>query len=445
MSAIMIGGAGSGSGKTTVTCGILKALLNRGIGACSCKCGPDYIDPMFHERVLGIKSKNLDKFFCDDNLLKYLFNKQEENSEITVVEGVMGYYDGLSLTSTEASSYDIARTLNMPAVLVINARGMAMSAIALIQGMIDFKKDSNIKAVILNNVSEAVYQGLKPVIERELNIKALGYMPYNKDYSLESRHLGLITPMELKDIEDKIALLGIQAEKTIDIEGLINLAKTAKKVEYKPVEPIKKGKKVKIAVAYDNAFCFYYKDNLELLEEMNLQVEFFSPLKDKELPKDTRGLILGGGYPELYLKELSENKPMLSSIYNALECGLPTLAECGGFMYLHELIDGFKGVGIIKGAVTRQKGLVRFGYAELVANEDTPYLSKGKKIKAHEFHYWDSTQNGNSFKAVKPNGRQWQCINCYKNLVCGFPHLFYYSDLDFIYNFAERCRQWCIH
>ena len=215
---IMISALNSGGGKTTVTCGILKALKNRGINVSACKCGPDYIDPMFHKNVLGIDSKNLDSFFCDENLLKSLFYNHGKNSDITVIEGVMGYYDGISVDNFRASSYDVARILKIPVVIVINGKGMALTAASIIKGLVDFKKDSNIKGVILNNISKNSYTLLKDVIEKNTEVDVIGYLPYDEEYFFESRHLGLVSPCDLGNMAQKIKKLGRAAEECIDIE-----------------------------------------------------------------------------------------------------------------------------------------------------------------------------------------------------------------------------------
>lgn len=433
---IMIAGANSGSGKTTVTCGILKVLQKRSLKTSAFKCGPDYIDPMFHTRAVGVPSKNLDSFFCDEQLLQGLFYNHAKNSDISVIEGVMGYYDGLSFESCEASSFSVAKATNTPVILVVNAKGMAMTAVALIKGIMDFKSDSNIKGVILNNVSKTAFEGLKTVIEKQLNIKVFGFLPNSPDCALESRHLGLVTPAEMQDINSKLEKLRELTQKYIDIDGIIELANNSQPFITDFREIKEENKRVKIGVAYDEAFSFYYKDNLELLEKLGCEIVYFSPLKDSKLPKNIDGIILGGGYPELYLKRLSENVGMLYDIKYKLENGLPCLAECGGFMYLHKEIEDknnnfYSMVGVIDAKAVYKNKLVRFGYITLT-NKD--YI-----LKAHEFHYWDSDNNGSFFKAEKPDGRVWECMHEYKNLICGFPHIFYYSNIDFVKGFINKC------
>ncbi len=446
---VEIVGNASGSGKTTIICGILKALKNRGINVSACKCGPDYIDTMFHTKVLGIPSNNLDNFFCNNELMRELFYKHNKDSQITIIEGVMGYYDGISMSSTKSSSYDIGKSLNnTPVILIINSKGMAITAVSIIKGIVDFKKDSNIKGVILNNISKSVFKSLKEIIKKELNIETLGYFPWIENINIKNRHLGLTLPEDIKDISEKIETLGKTAEECIDIDKIFHIANMSSPINFSDKKNSLQSpdKKIKIGIAFDKAFCFYYKDNLELLESLGCELIYFSPINDKKLPKEISGVILGGGYPELHLKELSENKEMLKDISQKLNEGMPCLAECGGFMYLHKTAcdkngKTFNMVGFINGKTFFQKSLSkRFGYITLNANHDSYILRKGEKIKAHEFHYWDSSDNGGLFLAEKPTGsKKWNCIHSVKNTICGYPHIFYHSNPKFIKNFTKKC------
>ena len=440
---LVIAGVGSGCGKTTLTCAILAALKNRDKRVISFKCGPDYIDPMFHKSAIGIESDNLDSFFCDDNLLKKLFARQAQKGEISVIEGVMGYYDGMSIASSEGSTYAVARAMSAPVVLVVNARGMAATVLAVVEGIKSYKKDSNICGVILNNTTNSVFEQLKPLLEKN-GTAALGYFPKNEEIALDSRHLGLVTPDNIKDISQKLQKMAAAAEECLDLDRLTEIADKAGDiaVDIKTQKPV--NKRVRVAVARDSAFCFYYPDNIALLEELGCEIAYFSPLADKALPQDIGGLLLGGGYPELYCGELSANKAMLDSIKNAVESGLPTLAECGGFMYLHNKIKADDGVyynmvGVLDGECYRGEKLGRFGYINLYSTVPFMGLDEHKGIKAHEFHYWQSTINGTQCAAVKPNGRSWRAMAVYKGLFGGFPHLFYPSQADFAEEFVKKC------
>lgn len=449
---VMIAGTSSGCGKTTIVCGILSALKEMGVKAASAKCGPDYIDPMFHSQVFGIPSQNLDLFFCTTEQVNYLLSQNSKKSSITVMEGVMGFYDGMEMESTKASAYDLAKKTNTPVVLVVNAKGMAMSVLALIQGFLTFQKATPIKGIILNGVSGAVGEKLKRMIEERFPVKVYGIVPKMTSFTLASRHLGLVTPYERKNLEQEITKLGQQCLEWLDIKGLLELAETAPDVsqqmpkEWERYLAKTKEKNLRVGVAWDLAFCFYYKENLKILEKLGCELVYFSPLQDTQLPKKIDAVLIGGGYPELYAKQLSENKTMRQSIKKAIQNGLPTLAECGGFMYLHEQMEDTKGdlypmVGVIAGKTIRKDNLVRFGYAKLHAERENPYLAEGEEIKAHEFHYWDSENNGDSFRAVKPSGkRNWLCVHAQKNMIAGFPHFYYYSNLSFIVRFLKKCK-----
>ena len=290
---IVIGGTGSGCGKTTVVCAILKALKNRGLNVSAAKCGPDYIDPMFHKCALKVPSKNIDLFFSDDNTAKALFAEHAQGSDICVIEGVMGYYDGLSFDDDRVSTYNVADVLSAPSVIVLNARGMALTASALIQGMINFRDNSRIRAVILNNISSMSFEPLKKAIEDKTGIEVLGFMPNDSNFNINSRHLGLVTPDE--STVEVLEEMSEAASKYIDLNRLMEIASEAGELEFERLS-VKCGRKFKIAVALDEAFCFYYSDNLELLRKMGAEIEFFSPIYDKTVP-DADGMIIGGGYP----------------------------------------------------------------------------------------------------------------------------------------------------
>lgn len=439
---IMIAATSSGCGKTTITCGLLKILLNKGLNVTSFKCGPDYIDPMFHKKVLNINSRNLDLFLNDENTVKYLLAKNSGKSDIAVIEGVMGYYDGLGGTSLKSSSYHVSSVTKTPTILVINSKGKSLSILAEIKGFLEYKKNSNIKGVILNNMSKMLYQSIKPIIESELNIKVLGYVPKDDKFSLESRHLGLVTADEVLGIEEKLDYIANVLSETIDLSKIINIAKSSESIEYENIN-IKKVNPLKIGVARDKAFCFYYEDNLDLLKEIGVELIEFSPLNDKHLPKDISGLLIGGGYPELYLKDLESNTSMKNDILEKLLGGLPCLAECGGFMYLGHDIKSereYKMVNFIKTSSFNTGRLSRFGYITLSENNETKFLN-GEVITAHEFHYFDSTFNGEAFNAKKPIGkRNWNAIVIQNNTFAGYPHIHYYSNLNFIYNFLDLAK-----
>lgn len=350
----------------------------------------------------------------------------------------MGYYDGLGLTSTRASSYEAAKVTGSPVVLVVGARGASLSVLAAIQGFQNFCPDSQIRGVILNQCSPSTYGALAQAIRERLGIRPLGFLPRMEDCALESRHLGLVTAAEVANLREKMQRLAAQAEKTIDLDGLLALAGEAAPLSWEPVV-LPRRERVRIAVAQDKAFCFYYADNLAAMAEMGAEIVEFSPLKDHALPDNIQGVYLGGGYPELYAGALSENRTMRESLRAALERGLPCIAECGGFMYLTEAIGGFPMVGFLPGNCFDTGKLTRFGYVTLRAREDNLLCRAGEAIPAHEFHHWDCTLPGSSFTAVKPNGRQWDCAVATDRLYAGFPHFHFYANPAFLEHFYEIC------
>ncbi len=433
---LLIAGAGSGCGKTTVTCAILQALKNRGCDLASFKCGPDYIDPMFHTEVIGAPCSNLDLFFLDEARLRERFLAHA--AELNVIEGVMGCYDGLAMDSDEASSAHVARALDAPVALVIDARGMALSAAAAVRGFLELRPNT-IRGVILNNISPMSYPGLKEVVERECGVRVYGYLPPLPGCALESRRLGLVTAREVAGLREKLNALAAQAERSLDLDGLIELMRAQAPLEAE-AERIESVGRARIAVARDRAFCFYYRDNLELLEALGAELVEFSPLASETLP-DCDGLYIGGGYPELYARELSRNRAALDSIASAVRGGLPTVAECGGFMLLCERIGEYRMAGALPAACRDAGRLSRFGYATLRAEADGLLLRAGEEIRAHEFHYWDADDPGNALTAVKPNGRSWRCGYVGEALYAGYPHLYFYSNPSAARRFVEACAE----
>ena len=450
---IMIAAPGSGSGKTTITCALLKALKKRGEQIVSYKCGPDYIDPMFHEKVIGIPSKNLDTFFTGEDATRELFLKNRTEKDFVVMEGVMGLFDGLGGIREEGSSYHLAKVTETPIVLVIDAKGMGRSVIPMIAGFLAYDKEHLIQGVILNKMSTSYYEIIKPLIEAELSIRVLGYFPEQKDIHIESRHLGLVMPSELADIQNQLQVVSEEIEKTVDVEAIENIAEQAKellitKKQMNVCSCYNKGSsRPVIAVAKDEAFCFYYEDNLLMLQENGAKITYFSPLHDTKLPDGCDALLIGGGYPELYAGELSRNVTMRKSMKQAIDTGMPVVAECGGFMYLHDAITDKNGVsyamvGVIPATCSYKEKLVRFGYVE-IREKRCFFLPEGQLIKGHEFHYFDSTNNGECCIATKPTtGREYSCVMEGENYWMGFPHLYYPSNPFFTESFVKKAEKY---
>lgn len=447
MNRVLFAAPKSGSGKTLISCGIMQAFINSGKKVSAFKCGPDYIDPMFH-KFIGAKSGNLDTFLCDENTVKYLLSEGSQGNDITVIEGVMGYYDGLGGISVTASAYDLARVTKTPVILIVDCKGASVSVVAQIKGFVEYKAESYIKGVILNRISPMLYDEIKQIIENEIGIMVLGYLPELKKIQLESRHLGLIMPQEIDSLKEEMDTLADMISQTVDLDGIISLGDSAEEIEFDNIEIPTQTKKVRIGVALDHGFCFYYSENLTLMEKMGCEIIYFSPLKDKELPKGLNGIIFGGGYPELFAKELSENKSMLESVKNALSKNMPCIAECGGFMYLQQKLEdqnmvSYPMVGFLSGEGFKSERLNRFGYLTLKTNVETIFGEAGTEMRGHEFHYWDSSENGNACTAVKPNrNRSWQCVNASENIFAGFPHLYFYSNVAAVFKFIEKCGEY---
>lgn len=450
---LMFAAPKSGSGKTLITCAFLQILKEMGEDVVSYKCGPDYIDPMFHEKVLGISSKNLDTFFTGEERTRELFLHGRTENQFAVLEGVMGLYDGLGGIREEGSSYHLAKVTKTPVILVVDAKGMGYSLLPLIAGFLAYDTEHLIKGIILNRMSGMYYQTLKPLIEEKLKIAVVGYVPSNPEFTIESRHLGLKLPCEVENLREKIAFAGSQLKKTLEVEKLLQIAKQAENLGADEkmffVHQVQ-GEKPTIAVAKDEAFCFYYEDNLRLLEEAGAFLQYFSPIHDTKLPDNCSGMLLGGGYPELYAGELEANKEMRETIKSAIQCGMPSVAECGGFMYLHEKLTDKEGqtyemAGVIPEVCHYTGKLVRFGYVEIAEEKtgenmekDKHFLPENSVIKAHEFHYFDSSNNGSGCKAMKPTtGKQYSCIWTGENYWWGFPHLYYPSNPVFAEHFVS--------
>ena len=443
---LMVAALSSGSGKTTVTCGLLRAAQRRGLAPCAFKCGPDYIDPMFHRAVLGVPSRNLDLFFTSEAQVRARLTSASRDSGLAVLEGVMGYYDGLGDTD-RASSWRLAQATRTPVLLVVRPQGTALTLAALIKGVRDFRTPSFVAGVLLNGCTQRMAQLFCSVMEGETGLPVLGYLPQLPQCSIPSRHLGLFTPQEVEGLSAKVDQVAHQMEETVDLAGILAMARAAPALEDRPMEPAEEPADGPIlAVARDDAFCFYYEDNLEEFRRAGMRLAFFRPTQDAHLPEGACGLYLGGGYPELHAQALSENTGLREELRRAILEGLPTLAECGGFLYLQQTLEDSGGtpwpmVGALDGAGIQTPRLRRFGYVTLTAQEDGPYLRRGETLAAHEFHRWDCTYNGALCWAQRPAGGEgWACMVGRGALLAGFPHLYLPSNPGFAARFAAACR-----
>lgn len=452
MSRVLLTAISSGSGKTAITCGLLSELSSRGLKVQAYKCGPDYIDPMFHKKVLGIPSENLDLFFSDTSYIKDIINRNSY-ADISVIEGAMGIYDGIIGEGYKGSAYDLAVRTNTPVILIVDAHGIGNTLVSIIKGILSDDEHKLIKGIIFNRISDNFYLQIKDTVEKETKVKVLGYVGKLKDISIDSRHLGLKLPSEIDEIENQIGIIRKEISDKVDVEAVLAIADSVKEEvvniidnenideENVDLESINDTDRLRLAVAYDEAFCFYYEDNFRVLRDAKVDLVFFSPIHDEKLPDNISGILIGGGYPELKLRELEENEKMRQSIKSAIDSGIPILAECGGFMYLHDCIEYedkcYKMVGAVNGKCYNTGKLCRFGYVDLSVSS--------YKIKGHEFHYFDSTNNGTAGIAEKPgNKKQWQFGHFINNNkienknvgLLGFPHLYYGSCKRFIDDFV---------
>lgn len=449
---VMIAASKSGSGKTMVTLAFLWALKKKELQqVISYKCGPDYIDPMFHKKILDIPSRNLDTFFTGEEKTKELFLNHIKEMEFAVLEGVMGLYDGLGNIKEEGSSYHLAKVTKTPILFLVDAKGMGYSIIPLLAGFLQYDREHLIKGIILNRVSEGYYHIIKPVIEKELNILVIGFLPEKEIFYMESRYLGLCLPNEIKNLKEKVQTISELFLQNISMKNIMEIAENAEELKINKInhchsiEFKKTNSFPTIAIARDEAFCFYYADNIDMLEQYGAKIIYFSPLWDKELP-DCHALLFFGGYPELYAKQLYKNKEMRKQIKNAIKNGMPVVAECGGFMYLHSAIRDKTGisypmVGVLPDTCFYTGKLVRFGYIEL--KEKQTYFLNHEMIKGHEFHYYDSTNNGMDIIARKPTTkREYSCIIENETQWMGFPHLYYPSNPIFVKSLIEKAEKY---
>lgn len=438
MKAFMLAGTNSGVGKTTISMALMSVFEN----VTPFKVGPDYIDTKFHERITGNKSYNLDIFLMGEEGVKYSFFKHQKN--ISIVEGVMGLYDGIDNSLDNFSSAHISRLLNLPVILIVDSKGKSTSIAAQVMGYQKFDERVNIAGVIINNVaSEKTYKIFKEAIERYTSIKCLGYLPKTDEISLESRHLGLVQAEEIQNLEELKNKLKELAKKYIDIESLEKIATVDEDKNFSQENFLakfdKKFIRKKIAIAKDEAFSFYYNDNIELLENLGFEITYISPLRDKKIPAVDL-VYFGGGYPEIYAKALSENKDFIKDLLDKKANGLKIYAECGGFIYLSKdlkLLDDSKyelaNIVPCSIAMTNRLAIDRFGYINILDEEDLI-------ARAHEFHYSKIEkihEDNRKYRAMKQDGREWKVSFSEKNLVAGYPHIHFFTSLKIIEDLME--------
>ena len=445
MSGILIAGTSSGSGKTTISIAIMAALKNRGLTVQPYKTGPDYIDPEFHEFVTGTPSYNLDAYLVDEDNLRFLYQRTNKSQNIQIIEGVMGMYDGFGVLNPVGSSAELAKTLQLPIILVIDGSGVSTSAAAMVLGFAQLDPVVHIAGVIVNQVSgEVHYQMVKQAIEVKTGISCLGYLKKNAAIELQSRHLGLIPANEVEALKTKVSALANMAEETIALDTLVEIARRPMPEKDSPSSKIEQfiaknrldfeGKR--IGVAYSQAFRFYYQSNFDLLDALGVELVRFDPAVDEKLPENLDAVYIGGGFPEVFAKELSANHVFLLDLRNQLENGLRCYAECGGLMYLSRSITTLEGetydmVGFIDADSRMTKRLQRFGYIEVDFGEI--------HFRAHEFHRSALYNEGEldfQYQVRKYRDdvlvREYECGIKKNNTLCGYPHVHFLSNPAFI-------------
>jgi len=390
---VVIAGAHSSAGKTTVATGIMAALTRRGYCVQGYKVGPDYIDPGYHAAATGRPARNLDGWLVPPSVLPGLFARAARGADLAVIEGVMGLFDG-EACGEGISTAGVAKLLDAPVVLVVDGSGLAESAAALVWGYKNFDPRLNLAGVIFNRVGSSSHAGLlKKAVEEKTGVKVIGCLPREEGLNLPERHLGLLPATEKKDTRDYICRLGEAVARSVDLEEIVRAAKSAPRLAGSGLPAGADGRPgVRLAVAWDAAFHFYYRDSLEELERYGAELVYFSPLRDRALPPGVHGLYLGGGFPESFLEELAANEKMREEIWAAHRRGMPIYAECGGLLYLAEEIEGFDGrrfwgAGIVPVKVRFSKKLAALGYARARVLNDNILAPKGRVLNGHVFHY----------------------------------------------------------
>lgn len=430
----------SGSGKTILTMALLALLQQKGLRPCAFKCGPDYIDPGFHRAVLGVECRNLDLYLSSADTVQALYACGAAGCGAVVAEGAMGYYDGVGGTP-QASAWQVGQTLGLPALMVLTP-----PQIEALPGLLAAQQPHGVRAVLLNQCPPQQAERLTNEIKTCTGLPVLGFLPPMAQAEFPSRHLGLQMASEYRDLTLRAGMLANELDKHW------NWALFERLFTVPPPPAAEKqafaGESVRVAVAQDDAFCFCYRETLEALALAGMKPVFFSPMQDAALPDGCSALYLPGGYPELHAAQLEQNEAMRKAVARAVNGGLPTIAECGGFLYLGQTLEQPDGTprrmaGALPGQGFKTPKLVRFGYAALHPAADSMLFRQGESVPVHEFHHWDSTHNGTALHAVKPvSGKNWDCGFVSKTLYAGFPHLYLAGQPQLVQRFADCARSY---
>lgn len=448
---IMIAAPASGVGKTSATVGLLAALRRRSLTVAPFKTGPDYVDPALHRAACGASARNLDLFLSDASCVRSLLARGSAEADVAVVEGAMGFFDGVAL-GDRASAWDVARQTQTPVLLVVDGAHRACSVAAEVAGFSRFRDPSMIAGVILNRTPVALCKRLAPLIEREAGVEVVGCLPSIPEAVFSNRDLGLTMPAETTGFARRVELLADAVESSMGVDRIVSLAGSAPPLEGPAHEASDFVRAASggplIAVARDEAFCFAYEETLDALRAAGARISFFSPLVDRAIPHGACGLYLGGGYPELHLAALAGNEGMRRSVREAVLAGMPTIAEGGGYLYLHERVEDASGIayptaGALPGSARRVARQSRFGYVELIARAESLVAAAGERVRAHEFHRWASDAEGRAFHAVKPlSTRSWDTGRATASLYAAFPQLYLAGAPRIARRFAQAAASW---
>lgn len=465
-----VAASSSNSGKTLITCGLLEILKRKGLNPCAFKTGPDYIDPMFHRSILNVSSHNLDLVMSDEEYVKTAYRRELAMHRSAVIEGVMGMYDGLSGKTDTGSCWHLADVVNVPVLLVLSPEGSSLTLAAEVQGLQNFRQDSHIAGIFLNRCKPSYAALMKTILEKETGLPVIGCLPEIPDVRVKSRHLGLYQADEIEDLQKNIGIVADEMEKNLDwdafqkafsvpvlqdkacpAQGDTESLETAGGRSSFPAFPQSRApRRAVIAIARDEAFSFCYRETEEEMDRQGGCIVYFSPIHEPRIPEEADALYLPGGYPELYAKELAENQSMRDSIRKAAESGMPVIAECGGFLYLLDSICDEEGqefpmAGVFPGGSGNSGKLVRFGYAEMTAEEDSLLMKKGESMFVHEFHYWAAEKDGEAFHLKKPmSRREWDEGYAGPTMYAAFPHLYLAACPEAVSRYiaaAERCHR----
>ncbi|BAU26245.1 hydrogenobyrinic acid a,c-diamide synthase (glutamine-hydrolysing) /cobyrinate a,c-diamide synthase [Aneurinibacillus soli] len=446
---IIIAGTGSGAGKTTVTIGLMAAFQRRGLTVQGFKCGPDYIDPAYHAAITGRPSRNLDSWMLPSDTVRSVLARASQDADISIIEGVMGLYDGKSPTEDTGSTAEISLLTDTPVVLVVNVHSMARSAAAVVKGFQLLNPAVRIVGVIANHAGSTGHgKIIQQAVEQECGIPLLGTLVRTNEIRIPERHLGLLPAVERGELDALFTKAGEMIEQNIDLDRLLELAET-NEIMVEPEAVQSHGKKIRIAVARDAAFNFYYPENLELLTQAGAECVYFSPLADEPVPDGVEGLYIGGGFPEEFAPQLADAKHSRTSIRQAIEGGMPAFAECGGFMYLTDEIvttsgESYAMIGLVSGKARMQTKRAALGYREVTGLPGNFLLPDGAVARGHEFHYSVFEAGAELPHAYTSQGRFGSKSEgvVLHNLVAGYTHLHFGSQPDLVHNWVAACLEY---